>query len=81
MNEFLQKICEILGWMEEQRFSAVRSSADDIQKLYNRMDDKTQDICLKMLMDNMELDNPENMLFLSFLFKTIRSDKLQYMIE
>ena len=81
MNEFLQKICEILGWMEEQRFSAVRSSADDIQKLYNRMDDKTQDICLKMLMDNMELDNPENMFFLSFLFKTIRSDKLQYMIE
>ena len=81
MEEFLQKICEILGWLEDQRYAAVRDSSDDIKNLYEKMDDKTQDASLKLLINNMELDKPENMLFLSYLFKAVRSEKMQYMIE
>ena len=71
MEEFLQKICEILGWLEDQRYAAVRDSSDDIKNLYEKMDDKTQDASLKLLINNMELDKPENMLFLSYLFKAV----------
>lgn len=81
MEEFLNKICEILGWFEEQQYALVRDSSDEIRNIYEKMDDKTQDASLDLLISNMELDKSENMIFLSFLFKSIRNEKMQYMIE